>query len=211
MTGTPNITFVTEISYCTRHLSRIGMETCNPIVTPLPTNVDLHPWYASEAALDTYAHHKYRSIISGISYFYLANSTRTYPAFSISALDRTLHAPSARHFAFAKGLLRYIKRKFTLWFTISCTHTYIAKTFEGCRWRLLSRMWTCKTFHFRLYLRRQRHNNIFDVKDSTHRCSLLLWSRIPLRSHNILWKKMTMSPCRPGPKRYYGLVDSYTN
>lgn len=85
---------------------------CNAVVATLLTNAVLHPRYASEDPLNTYTHHKYRSIIGGISYF--ANSIKPGIIVFVGALARNFNDPSNLHLALTNRFLDIYLKNFAL-------------------------------------------------------------------------------------------------
>ena len=76
------------------------------LYTPLPVNADVTPKKPEEQILDCDNHSRYRSLVGGL--LYLSVSTRPDISFSVSALARQVHAPTKRHSAYLKRILRYI-------------------------------------------------------------------------------------------------------
>jgi len=74
--------------------------------TPLPLNADLLPAHPHERLLPPAEHSDYRSTIGGL--LYLAVSTRPDLSFPVSVLARNVHAPTPRHQALLKRILRYV-------------------------------------------------------------------------------------------------------
>lgn len=105
ITRTPPAYHINQQNYCEHLFLLFGIQNCNPALTPLPQNVDLSTRHIHEITLNPDAH-TYRFIFGGISF--LAHCTRPDLLFSISALARSLHAPSARHLSLKKRVFLYI-------------------------------------------------------------------------------------------------------
>ena len=100
--------FVHQKPHMLKLLEKYGMKKANTVQTPLPYNApeSILPAYEHEGLLTGKEHQTYRSIVGG--HLYLAVCTRPDTSFSIGALARQMHAPTARHFRLLKRCLRYI-------------------------------------------------------------------------------------------------------
>lgn len=82
------------------------MEHCNPVKTPVQTNVDLSPRKVQESLLNERDHHTFRAIVGGSSY--ISHCTRPELNLTIAALACSLHTPTSRHFSLEKRIIQYI-------------------------------------------------------------------------------------------------------
>jgi len=126
---------VNQTEYAKELLSRSGMSTANAAFTPLPGTANLSPALQDEDVLNPVDHADYRSTIGGL--LYLSVCTRPDLAFPVSALARHLHAPTPRHAALLKRLLRYLAGSLSLGlhypFTDSCTPSSL-RAFADADW-----------------------------------------------------------------------------
>ena len=97
---------VTQSRYAKDLLSRCGMESCNAVWSPLPTNADLTSANENDMLLTPVAHSEYRSVIGAL--IHLAVCTRPDLSFAVCALARHVHQPTERHRALMKRILRYV-------------------------------------------------------------------------------------------------------
>ena len=97
---------VNQQGYVESLLKDNGLLEANAVRTPLPLKADVLPAREDEATLDNQRHKQYRSIIGSL--LYLAVCTRPDISFSVSVLARQVHAPTARHMALLKRILRFV-------------------------------------------------------------------------------------------------------
>ena len=98
--------YLGQEKYVKRFLVDTDMLHVKPVSTPLPTKCNISSITSKDEKLTPENHHRYRSLIGGISY--LAICTRPDISFAVSVLSRQLHAPAKRHFVLAKRVVRYI-------------------------------------------------------------------------------------------------------
>lgn len=104
--------FISQHRYCQDILSRYGMSRYNGTKTPMSSTEDLRAAAENETELSKKAHSIFRKQVGEL--LYLARCTRTDISFSVSALTRSLHTPTARHTGMINRLLRYISSTPTL-------------------------------------------------------------------------------------------------
>ncbi len=93
------------------------MSKANSVRTPLASSADLGPATADEAVLDADEQYTFRAVIGGL--IYLAVSTRPELSKPVGSLAQQMHAPTARHLAHSKRVLRYLIGSATSAFTIA--------------------------------------------------------------------------------------------
>jgi hypothetical protein len=96
-----------QAEYAERVLRVFNMWECNPVATPLDSNVRLSNLDCPEV-VDPLVHRKYRSIVGCLSY--LVNMTRPDLAFSFPQLSKFLQCPGDAHLAAAYRVLACIAR-----------------------------------------------------------------------------------------------------
>ena len=106
ITHSPEGIKVDQTQYAQMLLQTTGMENCNTVRTPLPTNADLLCANAGDQRLSKREHHIYRAVIGGL--LYLSVRTRPDLSFSVGAFARKMHAPTSRHFKLLKRILCYV-------------------------------------------------------------------------------------------------------
>ena len=97
---------IDQRGYVKQVLKDHNMETANATRTPLPKDANVLPAGEFEKTLDVTGHKKYRSLVGSL--MYLAVCTRPDISFSVAVLARQVHAPTARHLALVKRILRYV-------------------------------------------------------------------------------------------------------
>lgn len=106
ITRTTTEIYVNRAGYARRLLSKFGPSNCNSVKSPLSVQVTLEPCGSTETPLGPNDHHKYWSMIGGLTY--LSTSTRPDLIFAVSALSKSIHVPSARHLTLAKRIFCYL-------------------------------------------------------------------------------------------------------
>lgn len=97
---------VTQTRYAKEVLATCGLEKCNAVWSPLPTEADLTYAHEDENVLPPNEHSEYRSVIGAL--IYLAVCTRPDSSFAVSVLARHVHAPTYRHQTLLKRVVRYV-------------------------------------------------------------------------------------------------------
>lgn len=98
--------YLGQEKFVRRLLVENNMTHVKPADTPLPVKCNLTAATTKDEMLSPDNHHRYRSLIGGLSY--LAICTRPDISFAVSILSRQLHAPSKRHLVLAKRVVRYV-------------------------------------------------------------------------------------------------------
>ena len=87
-------------------LQRFGMDSANPVSTPLPPGTELVAPMDSEL-LDKAMHRRYREIVGSL--LYLSGGSRPDIAVAVNQLSRFMSKPGSLHMSAAKHLLRYLR------------------------------------------------------------------------------------------------------
>lgn len=97
---------VTQNRYAKDILEKCGLNHCNAVWTPLPTEADLTSAHTTDIMLTPFSHSDYLSVVGAL--IYLAVCTRLDLSFAVSVLARQVHAPIARHQILLKRVLGYV-------------------------------------------------------------------------------------------------------
>jgi histone deacetylase 1/2 len=100
----PDGLLLTQEKYASDLLTKVGMEQCNPVSTPLSAIESLSLHDGDPLGPDDST--KYRSIVGSLQYLTLR---RRDIAYSVSKVCQYLHAPTTTHWTTAKRILRYVK------------------------------------------------------------------------------------------------------
>lgn len=97
---------ISQERYANEILHHHGLEEGNATWKPMAVDADLWPAMASEKTLSHPQHSEYRRIVGEI--LHLAVLTRPDIAFAVSALARSVHAPTMRHCEMVRRAWRYL-------------------------------------------------------------------------------------------------------
>jgi hypothetical protein len=101
----PGCVKITQTKFTEDLLARFGMEDCNAVSTPLPSNFSTNGVFTAPTG-EGIAESDYRSAVGGL--LYLTN-TRPDLSFAVGYLARHMASPSPLHLRLVKHVLRYIK------------------------------------------------------------------------------------------------------
>jgi histone deacetylase 1/2 len=100
---------LSQQTYISDVLQRVGMGDCKPVTTPLSTSEKLS--LNEGEPLNDGDSTRYRSIVGALQYVTL---TRPDIAFSVNKVCQFLHAPTTLHWTAVKRILRYLKHTMNL-------------------------------------------------------------------------------------------------
>jgi hypothetical protein len=120
---------LSQAHYIDTILSRFGMESCNPVSTPLDSNVSLSPPSADD---DLTTDFPFQAIIGSL--MYAAVGTRPDISFAVQALSQFNVAHTPIHCTAAKHVLRYLKGTRDFGITYGDTSEFVITGYSDADW-----------------------------------------------------------------------------
>lgn len=120
---------ICQTGYLDTVITRFGMDTCNPVSTPLDASSILTP---SESDEDLLTDIPYQAVVGSL--MYAAIGTRPDIAFAVQTLSQFNSAHTAAHWTAAKHVLRYLKGTRTLSITYGKTRDFVIKGYSDADW-----------------------------------------------------------------------------
>jgi histone deacetylase 1/2 len=120
---------LSQQTYISDVLHRVGMGDCKAVTTPLSTSEKLslnegEPLNDGDAT-------RYRSIVGALQYVTL---TRPDISFSVNKVCQFLHAPTTLHWTAVKRILRYLKHSMNLGLRLVKSESTLVSAFSDADW-----------------------------------------------------------------------------
>jgi histone deacetylase 1/2 len=120
---------LTQEKYAMDVLKRVNMSDCKAVNTPLSISEKLSAHEGNPFGPEDST--RYRSLVGALQYLTL---TRPDLSFSVNKVCQYLHAPTTKHWAAAKRILRYLKHTVKLGLKISKSNSLLVSAFSDADW-----------------------------------------------------------------------------